>query len=169
MIITPDYCRQMARYNTWQNSGYRRCVEAMSDEELDQERGAFFGSIRKTLNHLLWGDMIWMHRFAGTPDPSLSIQDSTELTIDIQEWSTERFRTDGRIEMWADGLKALDLQAELTWYSGAAGREFTRPIQPLIVHFFNHQTHHRGQVHAMITSTGRALPDTDFFLMPEPT
>ena len=167
MLITPDFCRTMARYNAWQNTGLRKLVEGMPLAELDRDRGAFFGSIRATLNHLLWGDRVWLSRFAGTEAPGGGVAQSVDLTPTIHVWGAERFRTDGRITLWAERLRAVDLIGDLTWYSGAAGREITRPLQPLVMHFFNHQTHHRGQIHAMLTAAGLRPGDTDLFLMPE--
>lgn len=166
MHITPDYCRTMATYNAWQNAGLRKMVEGMDAGALDQDRGAFFGSIRATLNHLLWADHIWLNKFTGSPAPKESMEDSVQMTPTIAEWSKERFRTDGRITEWAEKLRAVDLTGDLTWYSGIMGREVTRPLQPLIMHFFNHQTHHRGQVHAMLTAAGERPGDTDLLLMP---
>ena len=164
-MIDPAFVRLMARYNAWQNEGLRDIVERMDRAELDRDRGAFFGSIRATLNHLLWGDLIWMSRFDGGAVPEGGIGGSVDLTPTIAEWGARRFKTDGRIRLWADGLKAVDLAGDLNWYSGAAGREMRRPIAPLVVHFFNHQTHHRGQVHAMLTAAGARPGDTDLFLM----
>lgn len=167
MMITPDYCRLMADYNKWQNSGYLRIVEAMPKAELDEDSGAFFGSIRATLNHLLWGDHIWISRFDGGEGPKLPPSEHKEYTPTIAAWGAERFRMDGRIGLWAERVKALDLTSDLTWHSGVTGRYITKPMSVLVVGFFNHQTHHRGQVHAMLTAAGRIPPDTDLFLMPE--
>jgi len=165
--ITPEYCRLMARYNRWQNTGLRKITEAMDIEALDRDHGAFFGSIRATLNHLLWADRLWMHRLAGLPDPGLSPAQSVEISPDILDWATHRFRLDGRIVVWADGLRAVDLAGEARFTSRSLGGEVGRPIQPLIVHMFNHQTHHRGQVHAMLTAEGLSPPPTDLLFMPE--
>lgn len=167
MLITPEYCTHMARYNAWQNKGLRSMVEAMTGSDLDRDRGVFFGSIRGTLNHLLWGDQIWLSRFAGRPAPQGSIPDSPNLTPTIAVWGAERFQTDGQITLWAKGLRTIDLIGDLTWHSGALGREVTKPLQPLIMHLFNHQTHHRGQIHAMLTAAGQSPCDTDLFVMPE--
>ena len=68
-MISPDYCLEMARYNQWQNNGLRKIVKAMSDEDLRADRGAFFGSILRTLNHVMWGDILWLARF--DPDAQL--------------------------------------------------------------------------------------------------
>lgn len=167
MKTTPDYCRLMACYNSWQNDGLRRLVTAMPEADLRHDQGAFFGSIMHTLSHLLWGDQMWMHRFAGLPRPDGGIDDSIALTPTAAAWGAERFRTDGQINLWAERLKAVDLVGNLSWTSGAAGRVMTRPLQMLVVHMFNHQTHHRGQVHAMLTAQGHKPLATDLFLMPD--
>ena len=167
MQITPEYCRQMARYNRWQNSGLRRLVSQAPPDVLTQDRGAFFGSIRATLDHLLWADRMWLSRLTGSPPPPGGIADSVALTPTPAVWAAERFRTDADLVLWADGLKAVDLVGDLVWYSGAVGRELSRPLQSCVVHLFNHQTHHRGQVHAMLTAAGLRPDVTDFILMPD--
>ena len=165
-MIEPAYVRTMARYNKWQNDGLRRLVEEMDEAELYKDRGAFFGSIMGTLNHLLWADGLWMSRFDGGPKPEGGIAESTTLTPTPFEWAAQRFRMDGRILRWADGLHAIDLTGDLAWFSGAMGRDMVRPKEVCVVHMFNHQTHHRGQVHAMMTAAGQTLPDTDLPFMP---
>ena len=165
-MITPEYCRTMARYNTWQNDGLRRIVSGMGRAELEADRGAFFGSIWGTLNHLLWGDQIWLSRFDGGAAPKGGIADSPTLTRNRAEWQAERFQTDGRIRVWAEKLSALELVGDLTWFSGAKGAEVTRPMALCVTHFFNHQTHHRGQIHAMQTAAGQRPEPTDLVLMP---
>lgn len=165
-MIDHDFCLMMARYNAWQNRQLTNIVEAMPLAELTRDRGAFFGSILGTLNHLLWGDLIWMSRFDGGPAPEGGIAESRDRHPTVGSWSAERFRTDGRILRWAEGLHNVDLRGDLAWYSGAAGREVSKPLAQLVVHFFNHQTHHRGQVHAMLTAAGREAPVSDLFLMP---
>ena len=166
-MITPDYCQMMARYNAWQNKGLRGHIDAMGEDALTLDRGAFFGSIIGTLNHLLWGDLVWMARFEGVSAPDTAIGDSAGLTVTPIAWSTQRFSMDGRISVWADKLKAVDLVGNLSWYSGGAKREVTQPLQTCIVHFFNHQTHHRGQVHAMLTAAGIKPDHTDLPFMPD--
>jgi uncharacterized damage-inducible protein DinB len=164
-MITPDWVRMMTRYNAWQNSGLRREVEAMGDAETWAERGAFFGSILGTANHLLWGDRMWLSRFAGAEKPPGGIPESVGLTGSVADWSAARAETDAAITEWADGVE--DCEGELRWWSGALGREVGRDKTMLYTHFFNHQTHHRGQIHAMLTAAGRRPGDTDLFVMPE--
>lgn len=166
MIVTPDYCRMMARYNAWQNDGLRRLLAEMPDAEVRRDRGAFFGSILATVNHLLWADRLWLSRLAGTPRPAGGIADSVTLTPTVATWGAERFRTDGRITLWAGEVTAVDLVGDLVWISGVTGREERRPMGLVAMHLFNHQTHHRGQVHAMLTAAGQSPGATDLFLLP---
>ncbi|MBA85806.1 DinB family protein [Thalassobius sp. S69A] len=165
-MITADYCLTMARYNAWQNKLMSAELKALAPDELTKDRGAFFGSIRNTANHILWGDQLWMSRLAGDAGPRVDAAQHTELTPTLAAWGAERFRTDGRILQWAGGLKAVDLVGELSWYSPMAGKDMKQPITSCIMHLFTHQTHHRGQVHAMITATGSQAWVTDLLLMP---
>lgn len=166
-MITPAYCRMMARYNTWQNKGLRSIVEAMSDADLRRDHKAYFGSVLETLNHLLWGDMVWMARFDGGPGPDLTLGESREMTPTGPSWAAERFRLDGRITLWADRLRALDLTGDLTWTSTTTGQQMSKALATCVVHFFNHQTHHRGQIHAMLTASGITPVVTDLVFMPD--
>ena len=166
-MITPEYCVTMAAYNQWQNNSLRDHVKAMDEAELRQDRGAFFGSILATLNHILWADLLWLNRLdASQPTPDAD-RDHTEATANGEEWSAERFRVDGAIREWARGLKAIDLTGTVTWYSYTYQKEFHHPRSLCITHMFNHQTHHRGQVHAMLTAAGRTTMDTDLIFLPE--
>lgn len=166
-MIDIDYIRTMARYSAWQNGNILQASNALEDAERHKQRGAFFGSIQGTLNHLLWGDRIWMSRFAGTDKPNMaSIPESTDETRDWAEFRTARAAMDNTISEWADNLDPAWLEGELAWFSGAANRTVSKPRQTLVVHFFNHGTHHRGQIHAMLTAAGAKPGDTDLPFMP---
>ncbi|MEL7213282.1 MAG: DinB family protein [Pseudomonadota bacterium] len=166
-MIDRDYCVMMARYNQWQNRNILSTLDGLSPEELKKERGAFFGSILGTLNHILWGDHMWMSRLEGTEAPKIDAKAGLEMTPTLAVWGAERFRMDGHILLWAEGLKTLDLTGDLTWYSGVFDRELTKSRALCIVHMFNHQTHHRGQVHAMMTQAGLKTAGTDLAFNPE--
>ncbi|UWR23890.1 DinB family protein [Sulfitobacter sp. S190] len=167
-MIQKGYVLEMARYNAWQNNQLRKAVEALGEAAVRQERGAFFGSIFGTLNHLLWADTIWMSRWCSdVPAPGGSIPESAEFTATPGVWDAERFRMDGRIRIWAQTLSNMDLQSVLSWYSGAMGQNVSRRLDHCIVHMFNHQTHHRGQISQMIAEAGVAAPVSDLFIMPE--
>lgn len=166
-MIDPRYVRTMARYNSWQNAQLMPVVQTLTPEELTADRAAFFGSILATANHLLWGDTLWMSRFDPSVDPPGGPAGGLELHTTAASWASDRFRMDGKIRFWADGVRALDLSGDLTWYSGVSKQEVTAPREELILQFFNHQTHHRGQIHAMLTAAGKTAPVSDLFLMPK--
>jgi len=167
-VIDAGYVRTMARYNAWQNRQLTEALQDVSDEVLRADRGGFFGSIMATLNHLLWGDTVWMSRFTtAVPKPDAGIPDSVDYTPTFAVWSAERFRMDGAIRMWSDTVRSLELSGQLSWFSGALGRDVQKPFELCVAHMFNHQTHHRGQVHAMMTAAGLQAPVTDLFIMPE--
>jgi uncharacterized damage-inducible protein DinB len=165
-MIDTGYVQRMARYNRWQNENLYGVADTLSDAERRRERGAFFGSIHATLNHLLWGDRIWMSRFAATPKPDGGIPQSVSLYADWNELKRERAAFDDVIVNWADRLDQAALDGELTWFSGAIKAEVRKPKWLLVTHMFNHQTHHRGQVHCMLTQAGGKPSDTDLPFMP---
>lgn len=166
-MITPEFCLTMARYNRWQNRGVIAAGETLDTGARRKARGAFWGSISGTLSHLLWGDLVWLNRFDGGPRPSVGMADSGSVFDDWEIWRRERQATDARIVDWARGLTVVDLSGELYWFSGVKGRAVSRPKALCVAHFFNHQTHHRGQVHAMLTAAGAQTQDTDLFVMPD--
>lgn len=165
-MITPDYIRTMARYNAWQNQSLYMAAHGLSEEARDLDRGAFFGSIRGTLSHLMWGDLMWISRFEGVEGPGGGIPGSPDL-FDWKTLMRERPKLDARIAGWAWMVLPGDLEGDLTWYSGAMGRELSKPKALCIAHFFNHQTHHRGQVHGMLTAAGAKPEDTDLMILPD--
>ncbi len=167
-MITPAHAQTMARYNHWQNQSLYRSADRLPDSERKRARGAFFESIHGTLSHIYFGDQIWMHRFTGTtPLPiAKSIEQSATAMPDWCELKSSRFAFDDTIIAWSDALQQSDLDGELTWTSMAAGTQFSRPRWLLITHFFNHQTHHRGQVHCLLTQNGLKMEDTDLPFMP---
>ena len=165
-MIDAAYVQRMARYNRWQNENLYGAADALSDAERQRTRGAFFGSIHATLNHLLWGDRIWMSRLAGTPRPEGGIPQSVSLYADWNDLKRERAVFDNVIVDWADQLEDASLAGELTWFSGAIKAEVRKPKWLLVTHMFNHQTHHRGQVHCMLTQAGSKPGDTDLPFTP---
>ncbi len=167
-MISRAYIDTMADYNRWQNDSLYGAASNLSDEERRADRGAFFGSIHATLSHLLWGDKIWLNRFgANAPARQSSIAASIDEGTDWEEMKQERQALDQKIIEWAQCVDEASLGGDLTWYSGAVGREVSRSLGLLITHFFNHQTHHRGQVHAMLTAAGQKPDDTDLPFKPE--
>ena len=164
-MITPAYIRTMAEYNAEMNRRLYRAAARLSDAERRQPRGAFWGSIHGTLNHLLWGGQQWMSRFDNWPKPDVAIKQSAGLIDDFAMLSAVREKADADISRWAVKVDDAWLDQDMTWFSGAANREVNAPHRLLVTHFFNHQTHHRGQVHAMLTAAGQETGDTDLFLL----
>ena len=166
-MIDAAYVQRLARYNRWQNENLYGVADGLSDQERRRDRGAFFGSIHGTLSHLLWGDCMWMSRFSDVAKPPVGIAGSDTLYPDWGGLKRERTGMDARILNWADDIDPSWLAGDYTWFSNAAQREISKPVWQVVVHVFNHQTHHRGQVHAMLTQAGGKLSDTDFFMLPE--
>jgi uncharacterized damage-inducible protein DinB len=165
-MITPSYVQTMARYNAWQNGSLYAAAATLTDGARRLDRGAFWRSIQGTLNHLLWGDRTWMSRFAGWPKPELGIGASVAMVDDFATLRAEREQADAGVTAWAAEVSPEWLGQDMTWFSGAAKREMTGPRWLLVSHMFNHQTHHRGQVHAMLTAAGARPEDTDLMLLP---
>ena len=166
-MIDVAYVQQMARYNRWQNENLIGVADRLSDEERRSERGAFFGSIQKTFSHLLWADRMWMSRFTDLPKPEAALSGSATLYPDWDGFKRERAAFDDRIIAWSRGLSDDRLKTDFTWFSNSVKAEVSKPLWLVVTHFFNHQTHHRGQVHAMLTQAGGKPHETDLFAMPE--
>ncbi|MBV2361184.1 DinB family protein [Thalassococcus sp. CAU 1522] len=171
-MISPDYARMMARYNAWQNQWMFAAANGLSEEERRADRGAFFGSIHATLAHLFWGDTLWVARFDGGPGPD-PLPDVALSQLDwatLYDWPTmmaERPKLDARLASWAWSTEQGDFEGDLSWYSKALQRDMTKPRAVCVMQLFNHQTHHRGQVHAMLTAFGVRTHDTDIPFMPD--
>jgi uncharacterized damage-inducible protein DinB len=162
-----DYALTMARYNCWQNESILAAAGTLSPAEREKERGAFFGSIQKTLSHLLWADTVWLGRFTGAAAPATGIPDSLNLIGDWQTYVADRKAFDGCILQWAREVAPEWFEGDLSWFSGALGRDVTKPKTTLVIQLFNHQTHHRGQIHAMLTAAGAKPEATDVPFMPD--
>ena len=164
-MITRDYCLMMARYNRWQSESMCGAAESLGSEERHKGRGVFFRSIVGTLNHILWADVIWMSRFGDGNAPSIGIRASPSYTRDWQNFRAQRTDMDERIGGWAERLNPGDLDGRRVWHSGTLNAQVERSFALCVMHFFNHQTHHRGQVHAMLTAAGARPDDTDLFML----
>jgi uncharacterized damage-inducible protein DinB len=162
-----EYALTMARYNCWQNESILDAAGSLSLAEREKERGAFFGSIQNTLSHLLWADMVWLGRFTGAAGPTTGIPGSLSLIGDWQTYLADRKAFDGRILQWVHEVAPEWFAGDLSWFSGALGRDVTKPKSMLVIQLFNHQTHHRGQIHAMLTAAGAKPEATDVSFMPD--
>ena len=164
-MITAEWVAMMARYNAWQNDWMLNACDALDDAVRRQDRGLFFGSIHGTLSHILWGDHMWLNRFTGGDAPQVRQRDSGHYVEDWNDLRAERERTDAALGQWAADVGQDFLDGAYRWYSGSAQAEMSRPMAQIVVHLFNHQTHHRGQVHATLTKLGVPTKDTDLFYL----
>lgn len=167
-MISPDFVRLMAAYASWQNDSLLTAGTTLTTEDRTLDRGAFFGSIQATLSHLLWADRLWLSRFTAAVAPP-DVPDISGSTAAFEAWGPlceARRELDAELRAWAERVTASDLEGPLSWYSGAMQADITRPRWALVLQLFNHGTHHRGQVHAMLTAAGAKPDDTDVPFMP---
>ena len=164
-MIAPGYVRTMAAYNAAMNRTVYEAAARLDDGARRQDRGAFWHSIHGTLSHLVWADQMWMSRFAGWDKPDVLLKQSDGYVAEFAAMQAKRPEMDARLEHWAAAVDEAWLGDTLTWFSGAAQKEVVRSYALLVMHMFNHQTHHRGQAHAMITAAGERTGDTDLTLI----
>jgi uncharacterized damage-inducible protein DinB len=163
-MITPGYCQLMARYNRWMNERLYALLTELPDAERRRERGAFFGSMHGTLNHLLWGDRIWLGRFID--DPCVVPAFGADMFADFAELAREREVTDREILNWAGNVEAAWLEGTLRYTSRVDGRTRELPRATAVLQLFNHGTHHRGQLTTLIAQAGRDPGATDIPWLP---
>jgi uncharacterized damage-inducible protein DinB len=142
-----------ADYNRWANELVYAAASKLTDAEYRENRGAFFGSLHATLNHILSADRIWMKRFTGSGDAPTTLD--SILYEDLEMLSAARRREDIRIADWVDTLDAEALAGTFTYTPVTRPGAITQPLWPALSHLFNHQTHHRGQCHMTLTALGK--------------
>lgn len=160
--------RRLAAYNRWANQALYGAAGKLSPEAFAAPRAGFFPSLGKTLNHILVGDTVWMGRLDGSGAAGITGLDQT-LHADFASLAKARAAMDDRIVRFADSLTEQRLGETLS-YRNMAGVAMETAIDQVLTHFFNHQTHHRGQAHAMLSSTEVAPPALDliYFLRDHP-
>jgi len=163
--------RFLARYNRWFNQRLYAACETFPEEERRRDRGAFFGSIHGTLNHLLWADRTWLARFAVQEIASPALKPEllalppgatygTELHTEWPELRRERDLLDEAIETWVADMPAEYPMLTMR-YANTKGVQREHPAWQAMTHLFNHQTHHRGQVTALLMQAGVDPGTTD--------
>ncbi|WP_417453952.1 DinB family protein [Kiloniella sp.] len=155
--MTPNELIQLAEYNKWANQTLYKSCANLPEADYKAERPSFFGSIHNTLNHILVGDKIWFGRFEGAPE-KLSLSDI--LYQDFSSLQTARESEDARILKYAQSISQDTLDNDLS-YKNVAGDNHCDPMSALLRHAFNHQTHHRGQVHCLLSQTDVPPPSLD--------
>jgi uncharacterized damage-inducible protein DinB len=160
-----EQARDMAAYNQWMNQRLYAVCDELSDAERRQDRGAFFKSIHGTLNHILLGDRVWMGRFLDEPFHVDSLDQ--ELYRDWEELKRERQKSDAQILQWAVGLTDEILGGTLRYTSIVNPAPRACEMWLAIAHFFNHQTHHRGQLTTLLCQCGKDIGVTDLMWLPQ--
>lgn len=159
-----DSFRILAQYNRWMNGKiYAVCAE-IPDAERKRDRGAFFKSIHGTLNHLLLGDRVWLGRFLHRPFSVESLDQ--ELYADFDTLRAEREATDAEIIDYIATLDEEAVEGDLRYTSIVDPEDRVIRLRHALLHFFNHQTHHRGQATTLIKQAGHAPGVTDLLWMP---
>jgi uncharacterized damage-inducible protein DinB len=154
-----DHYTTFAGYNAWANDRLYDAAAQLSDDEYRADKGAFFKSMHGTLNHLLATDLIWMKRFTGegeAPDRLDAILH--ERLVDLR---AARDAEDRRIVAWIGSLDEARLKGVIRYRRVSTPDEFVQPLMPALDHWFNHQTHHRGQAHVILTSFAKKAPELD--------
>ena len=163
-MISLTYARTMASYNRWMNERLYDCCGSLSEAERKRDVGAFFKSIHGTLNHLLLGDRIWLGRFTGKAFAAKSLDQ--ELYSDFDRLRSERRVTDVALSHWIASLCESDLAGPLSYESLVNPAPRQLPIWLAVTHFFNHQTHHRGQLTTLLAQRGIDPGITDLIGLP---
>jgi uncharacterized damage-inducible protein DinB len=167
-MITPAYCATMARYNTWMNEKIYASAAQLPDETRKRDVGAFFKSLHGTLAHLMLGDIVWMSRFApqvALPFDPLRITSLDQIIIPaFEEMRAARVTLDAAIATGMATLNQSTLDSELH-YTRVNGEKRSLPFAIAVTHFFNHQTHHRGQATTLLTQLGIDPGETDLVWM----
>jgi uncharacterized damage-inducible protein DinB len=145
----------MAKYNAWANARLYAAARSLPDESYRKNVGAFFGSLHGTLNHLLVTDRIWMRRFTGEGDHPSTL--NATMFDDLPSLEAARKAEDSRIIRYVDGLSEEEIGREFN-YSTTKGVPQRNLLRDLLSHLFNHQTHHRGQAHTILTVLGIPEP-----------
>ncbi|MBB5020172.1 putative damage-inducible protein DinB [Chitinivorax tropicus] len=154
----------MAEYNRWMNDKLYQACHQLGEDLLKADRGAFFGSIHHTLNHILWGDRVWLSRFNGQGYQVGTIGEVLYESFD--ELSSARRALDQDLMDWAQAVDQAWLDTPMTWTSKLYGMTQTVPRWVLVTHMFNHQTHHRGQITTLLSQLGVDIGITDMPMLP---
>jgi uncharacterized damage-inducible protein DinB len=172
-----SHLRLMANYNQWMNERIYAAAATLPPDAVTADRKAFFGSILGTLNHLVNGDIIWLKRFAAHPGGYTSLALMAELPLpvglnepraaDLAGVAALRRRLDTAILEFAAQVRDADCDFVLRW-TNRHGEAYSRQFGGVLTHFFNHQTHHRGQVTTLLSQEGIDVGVTDILvLVPE--
>lgn len=150
---------EFAGYNAWANRRVYDAASGLSDAEYRADRGAFFKSMHGTLNHLLATDYIWMKRFTGAGEAP----DRLDAIVheEFADLRAAREAEDRRIVGWIGSLDEANLAGTIRYRRVSSPEAFEQTLMSALDHWFNHQTHHRGHAHMILTTLGKAAPELD--------
>lgn len=154
-----NYLASLARYNAWANRRLYAAVGELDAAEIAAPRIGFFPSLLKTLNHIIVADRIWLSRLTAVPDPAMKALDQI-VEVDFPGLTQTRALIDERILSFVNDLDPMRL-GEVLRYKTTAGIPHETPVNLVLGHMFNHQTHHRGQAHGMLSGTKVPPPSLD--------
>ncbi len=154
---------RLAAYNEWANRRIYDAAKRLDDADYRADRGAFFRSLHGTLNHLLTADRIWMRRFTGQGDAPTRLD--AILHEQLADLERAREAEDRRIVAFVGGLDAAKLAADFSYTTLSHPVTVEQPLADVLDHFFNHQTHHRGQAHCLLTAITGNSPPLDLLLL----
>ncbi|MBW0004421.1 MAG: damage-inducible protein DinB [Hyphomicrobiales bacterium] len=154
---------RLALYNAWANRRLYDAVASLNDTDYRADRGAFFKSLHGTLNHLLVGDRIWMRRFTGEGDAPTRLD--AILHEDFHDLRRTREIEDRRIQTYVDSLDESALNASFSYSTITNPAKVEQVLSEALDHFFNHQTHHRGQAHCLLTAITGTAPSLDLVVL----
>lgn len=165
--MTLEYFRSLARYNQWANRRLYAACASLHEAEYMKPRPSFFGSIHATLNHIMVGDRLWVARFTGDETKIKSLDQI--LYGDFAGLRVAREAEDAKIINFVDGVDLPTLNSTLR-YKNTSNVAQATPVRFVLGHLFNHQTHHRGQVHGLLSQTAVPPPPLDliYFLREAP-
>ncbi|MDD1782878.1 damage-inducible protein DinB [Enterovibrio sp. ZSDZ35] len=158
----------LARYNQWMNEALYTKAREMTDNDLYADKGAFFGSAFHTLSHIYTGDLLWLARFTSVKsavdlDKGLGVfptatSNKVHFCSTLDDLENGRKALDALILEWVEGIDATEFEGHVT-YRNLSGAMFSDPLPSVLLHFFNHQTHHRGQFTTLLSQSG----ESDYF------
>lgn len=154
-----SHFQMFAAYNAWANRLVYRAAADLTDHELHADKGAFFGSVFATLTHILVADRIWLHRMTGQGETHTAL--NARPFEDLASLEAARTLLDQRIIDFTGGLTEDRLVADFSYVPITNPVAVSHKLQPVLSHIFNHQTHHRGQVHAILTALGKPSVSLD--------
>ena len=155
------YFLMLAHYNQWANQKLFSILTTLTEEQLNQDCGAYFKSLMQTANHLLVGDLLWFERIKGAVASNYALDEI--LYPQIMSLIPARFEHDQCLIGFFNEYDEAAFNRFITYIR--RGQTYTEPLIEILAHLFNHQTHHRGQMHSMVFQlTGKSLElDLIFF------